>query len=136
MMHQSVAIVSACVVSLCGAMSCATQSKSPPSGSALYATNCASCHGRYADGSGPVSADMTIPDLRYLTADNHGVFPGAEIAAIIDGRSTVKAHGARQMPVWGDVFASMEGADTSARAHANAKIQALVTYLESIQQNR
>ena len=136
MMHQRIGAVSVCLLLLLGDASCTTHTRSSPSGSALYAANCAGCHGRYADGTGPVSADMSVPDLRYLAADNGGVFPGNTIVAIIDGRSAKQAHIARQMPVWGDVFASREGADASAEATATAKIQALVTYLESIQQRR
>lgn len=134
-MRQSTGIVGLYILLLWVLTSCATQA--PQSGSELYSTYCASCHGRYADGAGPVSADMTIPDLRYLSADNNGVFPGTELVRVIDGRSTVKAHGTRQMPAWGDAFADMEGAnDTSAQARVMAKIQALVAYLESIQQKR
>ena len=76
---------------------------------------------------------MNVPDLRYLAADNGGVFPGNTIVAIIDGRSANQAHTARQMPVWGDVFANANGSDA---ATATAKIHALVSYLESIQQHR
>jgi len=138
-MRQSTGIVAVCIPLLFIIASCATQAPrpdTPPSGSALYAANCANCHGRYADGMGPVSSDMAIPDLRYLAADNGGVFPGTEIVSVIDGRSTVKAHSARQMPVWGDAFTRMEGSNPSAQAHVTAKIQALVAYIETIQQSR
>ena len=139
MMSQSTGIAAVCILLLFTLTSCASQvtsSDTPPSGSALYAANCAGCHGRYADGTGPVSSDIAVPDLRYLTADNGGVFPGTQIVSVIDGRSTVKAHIGRQMPVWGDVFTVMEGGNPSAEAHVTAKIQALVGYLESIQQSR
>jgi mono/diheme cytochrome c family protein len=119
---------------LFGVASCATQT--PPSGTSLYAADCASCHGRYADGTGPASADIAVPDLRYLAADNGGVFPRTEVSNVIDGRSPVKAHLARQMPVWGDTFASMERSNKSAEAPVRAKIDALVDYLAAIQQRR
>ena len=135
-MHQRIGVVAFAIGVLVIAASCATRPAPPLSGSALYAANCASCHGRYADGMGPVSADIAIPDLRYLTADNGGVFPGTQIVAIIDGRRIIKAHAGRQMPVWGATFAAMAGGDAAAEAQVTAKIKALVGYLETIQQSR
>lgn len=126
-------IIAALLV-LFGVASCATQT--PPSGNALYAANCASCHGRYADGTGPASADIVVPDLRYIAADNGGVFPRTEVSNVIDGRLPVKAHFARQMPVWGNTFASMEPPSKSSEAQVQAKIDALVDYLAAIQQRR
>ena len=124
----------AALLLLFGVASCASQP--PPSGNALYAANCASCHGRYADGAGPASTDIVIPDLRYLAADNGGVFPRTEVLNVIDGRKPVNAHFTRQMPIWGDTFAGMEGSNKSSEAHVRAKIDALVDYLAAIQQRR
>lgn len=104
------------------------------SGSELFATHCASCHGRYGEGDGPVAVDIAshIPDLRYLATRNGGVFPHARVKNIVDGTGAVAAHGLRAMPVWGDAFADLDGSGKSARA----KIDALVDYLSTIQQDR
>ncbi len=105
------------------------------SGAHLYASNCASCHGVYGGGDGPVAAVLKIPtaDLRYLAAANDGVFPGELVHKIIDGRELRVAHGRRQMPVWGEEFLAMEGFDAEAEARVQAKIETLVAHLESIQ---
>lgn len=107
------------------------------SGAELFATHCASCHGRYGEGDGPMAADLgrSIPDLRYLAARNGGSFPQDRVTAIIDGREIIKGHSDRQMPVWGDVFVELEGANNSSKAQAQAKIRALVDYLATIQQS-
>ena len=51
---------------------------------------------------------------------------------MIDGRQVVKVHGDSQMPVWGDAFAKST-TDSDERA-IKEKIDALVQYLESIQE--
>jgi mono/diheme cytochrome c family protein len=132
-MGQLAGIVAGGVVLLLVVASCASQPT--PSGGELFAANCASCHGRYAEGDGPIGADMarSIPDLRYLAARNDGVFPRARVEAIIDGRAIVAAHGGRQMPVWGDAFVRLDSATRSAQAHTAAKIDALIDYLVTIQ---
>jgi hypothetical protein len=62
------------------------------------------------------------------------VFPVERVFQLIDGRQVVKAHGDSQMPVWGDGFSkSVTGADEAA---IKAKIEALVKYLESIQERQ
>jgi mono/diheme cytochrome c family protein len=134
-MRHTVGIFAACVVVLV----IAACTKAPAeSGAELFAANCASCHGRYGEGDGPAAADAArqIPDLRYLAARNGGEYPRASVAEVIDGRKIVAAHGDRLMPVWGDAFAGMEGADGSVRSDAAAKIQALVDYLGELQQRQ
>ena len=119
--------------------SAAPTATSADSGEALYQANCANCHGRYAEGSGPIAADLTKtpPDLRHLAAANGGVFPRQHVIDVIDGRAFVAAHGDREMPVWGEAFESLEG-DAASKADAEAntqdKIDALVDFLASIQQ--
>ena len=132
-MRQGAGIVAFCVMLAFVVASCAT----PPafSGNELFATSCASCHGRYGEGDGPAVVDVaaSIPDLRYLAARNGGVFPRARVEEIIDGRAIVKAHGDRQMPIWGDVFTELDTSNGSAQARTTAKIRALVDYLEANQ---
>lgn len=133
-MRQVIGIIGSCVAVLCVISGC---SKPPEfSGHELFAANCESCHGRYGEGDGPAAADTrSIPDLRYLAARNGGAFPRDRVADLIDGRQIIKAHGDRQMPVWGEAFASLDDANGSAEARTAARIQALVDFLVGIQQH-
>ena len=101
-------------------------------GAQLFRAYCASCHGETARGTGPLSTQLTrpVPDLTTYTARNGGVFPGERLRQIIAGRGPA-AHGDRTMPVWGAVFSRQ--ADGTDRV-AGAQIDALVAFLQSIQQ--
>jgi mono/diheme cytochrome c family protein len=72
-------------------------------GKTEYQSSCASCHGVDGKGRGPVAdALKTKPaDLTMITKENNGVFPLGRIYDVIDGRQEVKAHGVRDMPIWG-----------------------------------
>ena len=101
-------------------------------GAQLFQIYCVSCHGETARGTGPLSAELRspAPDLTTYTARNGGVFPGERLRQIIEGRGPA-AHGDRTMPVWGAVFSRQEKGTDDAAA---ARIDALVTFLRSIQQ--
>src|SRR5262245_18787271 len=75
-------------------------------GRALFRSYCASCHGVDARGDGPVAAQLRVPpaDLTRIAVRRGGHFEASEVAAYIDGRSEVLAHGRREMPVWGRVY--------------------------------
>ena len=102
-------------------------------GAQLYKTYCASCHGLTGRGDGLVAETFRkpIPDLTQYTVRNGGVFPSERVRQIIDGRGTA-AHGNREMPVWGDAFRSAEGG--LGPAAVKARIEAIVRYLEAMQQ--
>ena len=102
-------------------------------GSQLFRTYCASCHGTDARGDGPVALQLRRmpPDLTQYTRRNGGMFPSERVYRIIDGRD-VPSHGDREMPVWGDVFRMTP--DDSAVAGVKARIDAVVRYLEGIQE--
>lgn len=102
-------------------------------GAALFRANCASCHGSGGQGNGPLAAQLRTapPDLTRFTQRNGGVFPSERVGRIIDGRD-VPSHGDRSMPVWGDTF-RRDSPDGSAAA-AEARIEALVRFLRSIQE--
>ncbi len=102
------------------------------SGSRLFLTHCASCHGADGEGGGPVAAALavSIPNLRTLTQRNHGEFPAQAVMEYIDGRKSPAAHGDRAMPVWGEVFRESEGGGD---AQAAARIAALVAFIRSLQ---
>ena len=101
-------------------------------GSQLFRTHCASCHGTTARGNGPLAERLrnAPPDLTTYAARNRGVFPSERLRQIIDGRG-VPTHGDRDMPVWGAAFkVSREGSGEEAVA---ARIAAILKYLEGIQ---
>jgi mono/diheme cytochrome c family protein len=72
----------------------------------LYLQYCSSCHGKDGKGNGPVSPHLKIkvPDLTVLKKNNKGIYPLDNVMSTIDGRRGVRAHGEREMPVWGEVF--------------------------------
>ena len=72
-----------------------------------YDAACAVCHGRSGTGDdGPIKSLFArpVPNLTVLAKNNKGVFPFDRVFQIIDGREEVKAHGPRDMPVWGRAF--------------------------------
>lgn len=118
------------------AVACARVSMpEPPEGRALYAENCASCHGSAGRGNGPW-AEMMEPapsDLTRLNRD--GDFDRARVLSIIDGYDRTGLPG-QQMPEFG---ALLEG-DTVPVDVGDGRmtptprpLAALLTYLESIQ---
>jgi hypothetical protein len=76
------------------------------SGKQFYLRYCSSCHGQEGHGNGPVSRYLTVkvPDLTLIKRKNNGIYPLDKVMAAIDGRRDVRAHGDRQMPVWGEIF--------------------------------
>lgn len=105
------------------------------SGEELFERFCAACHGTEARGDGPVarSLNVAVPDLTRIAERRGGSFPAQEIRETIDGRSLVRAHGTRAMPVWGYELWMEQGGDVTAEADARSLIGRLVRYLESIQ---
>jgi mono/diheme cytochrome c family protein len=76
------------------------------SGKQMYLQYCGSCHGKEGKGDGTVSRDLKVrvPDLTVLARRNKGAYPLDAVLATIDGRRTVRGHGDRNMPVWGETF--------------------------------
>jgi len=80
-------------------------------GRQLYERYCSACHGIEAHGNGSVASAlrMSPADLTQIARRRGGQFPEAEIATYIDGRADVRAHGSRDMPVWGERFGEQVG---------------------------
>ena len=105
-------------------------------GRADFLRYCASCHGVDAHGKGPVAETLRTPpaDLTRIAKRRGGKFPAGEIAAYIDGRTLVPAHGTREMPVWGRILGEKIAEGTTEDEVARGRIDALVAYLSSIQE--
>lgn len=108
-----------------------------------YDSNCAGCHGASGKGDGPYSALATMgfgnaADLTLLAKRNNGVFPFARVYEFIDGTQTVKAHGPREMPVWGADY-QVKGAEYymdipyDPQAYVRGRILALTEYVYRLQ---
>jgi mono/diheme cytochrome c family protein len=97
-------------------------------GNSLYLQYCASCHGLSGEGDGPMARALTTPpaNLRRLSERLGNPLPEDQVARYIDGREEVKAHGPRDMPVWGSRFYNESG-------QARKRIAELVAFLQSIQ---
>ena len=102
-------------------------------GHGLYLAWCGSCHGETAGGDGPMAEFLTIPptDLTLLSQEPGRRLDFDAVTAKVDGRETVRGHGSKEMPVWGEAFKVAE--EYGGEAMARAKIRAIVHYLQSIQ---
>lgn len=102
----------------------------------LYQRLCSSCHGVDARGDGPVAPLIKtgVPDLTLLAHRDGGEFPTEDVRRAIDGRWDRRAHGARDMPVWGwELYDMSSRDDQQERAVVDSMIERLVNYLQSIQ---
>jgi mono/diheme cytochrome c family protein len=134
-------VASTAALALVASAVSAAKSQQSPAGTAriaegrtLFVSYCATCHGTSGHGDGPVGEDLRVrpADLTQLANRNGGRFVPARIQRIIDGRDMdVKEHGNIEMPVWGNAFKRREGLSEEA---VRARIEAIVRYLESIQE--
>ena len=107
----------------------------PPEGRALYAENCAQCHGASGRGDGPWAEGMSPrpADLTQLSVD--GVFPRARVLSEVDGYDRHGQPG-QDMPEFGLL---LEGdlvpvdAGDGVLTPTPRPLAALLVYLESIQ---
>lgn len=80
-----------------------------------------------------------MPSLTTLRKKNGGVFPFIRVYETIDGRVKVRAHGPREMPVWGNSFKAealkRHGYDTIAAARVvRDRIIAISNYIDQLQE--
>ena len=116
----------------------ALQSPHPPlvirslAGRDLFEFYCASCHGRDGRGGGPVAPAMRTPppDLTTIARRVGGSFPRARVEGYVrSDEDASRAHGSREMPVWGPIFLALDPSDTLTKI----RIDNVVAYLESLQ---
>ena len=117
------AVVAMLLVGACAG----TVERSPAqmSGMDMYQQLCSSCHGVNGRGDGPVSSliKIGVPDLTRIAARDGGDFPTEDVRRTIDGRWDRRAHGARDMPVWGwQFYDSSATNDAEERTRVNSMI--------------
>jgi len=127
------AMLTACGLAVAQSGKGATTGVEPISGRQLYSSYCALCHGADGKGGGPFSPQLKVwpVDLTQLAKKNHDVFPEMHVREAIDGEFGKPSHGSAEMPIWGPVFRSMAH---GRKDSAQVRIEALVRYLDSIQE--
>ena len=136
MKRTIIAAATLALVAACASTGTHEHSLPQLSGMEMYEQLCSSCHGVSGHGDGPVSSVMnvSVPDLTRLAQHDGGEFPTEDVRRTIDGRWDRRAHGARDMPVWGwQLYDSAAKDDASERAIVDSMIDRLVNHLRSIQ---
>ena len=102
------------------------------SGSEMFTTYCAVCHGPDGKGAGPAAAALkkSPGDLTVLAKNHGGKFPSARVYTVITGDGDISAHGSKDMPVWGALFASLEHGNQPA---VEMRINNLTNYIKKMQ---
>lgn len=105
---------------------------SPASGPEMFANYCASCHGKEGRGDGPVVAALkkAPADLTTISARNNGAFPELQVLHAISGEAGIPAHGSLDMPVWGEIFRSMNSGTSDL---IRMRLSNLTDYVKSLQ---
>jgi mono/diheme cytochrome c family protein len=101
-------------------------------GHTLFLTYCAVCHGKAADGQGPMAPvlKVRVPDLTGIAKRHGGKFPFELVEKRIDGtEGGVVGHGTKEMPIWGPIFSQV----TSDQDFGKVRIYNLTKYLQGIQ---
>ena len=129
----SVAVLAGAIITLATAAAAAEHGSA---GKTLYLRHCSACHGASGRGDGVVSGFVTPrpTDLTQIATKAGGAFPSAKVAQSIDGTTVIGAHGAADMPVWGEVFRRQSAAALTKGTEARSKVMLITEYLRSIQQ--
>lgn len=129
-------------ISLAGPVALAAESASAPAdadhareGRRLYLQYCAACHGREANGLGPVAPVLTPrpTDLTTLGRRHGTPLPKPMLGEFIDGRREIRAHGTTDMPVWGENLSDPLPASVNAAVRVRGQILLILDYLETVQ---
>ena len=142
--NRSLGVIALCMLSMgsSGLAGAADKAKADP-GKREYMNRCAVCHGASGKGDGgAIDVLKTAPtDLTTLSKKNGGVFPFDRVYSVIDGRTVVKGHGTRDMPIWGrDLSTETAKADEhfagvpyDMEMYVRMRILALIDYMNRIQ---
>lgn len=137
---MKIAFIPMLVASIC--LSGSVDAQTMSLGEFEFRNSCAVCHGEDGRGSGQFSGMLEIgpSDLTVLQRNNGGVFPVERIYKVIDGTEDLKAHGVRDMPVWGSRYLARVDKDPAydyspaeRERYSRNRILALIEYLSTIQ---
>ena len=111
-------------------------------GQRIYSAYCEFCHGEKGKGDGPMVEHLQVQpaDLTQIKKKKTDEFPFWQVYQIIDGQNdeeeTIKGHGRRAMPIWGQVFERQKDASDPfvQEEIIIGRLLSLVHYLESIQE--
>lgn len=111
------------------------QSKPVPSaasGEQMFREYCAVCHGTTGKGDGPAANALKKrpADLTQLARKNKGKYPELAVINYVRGSDVVAAHGSRDMPVWGQLFRSLEPHDNGI---PDLRVNNLTGYIKTLQ---
>ena len=117
-----------------GASHATALSAETDAGKLFYIQHCSSCHGQEGHGNGPVSRylNVKVPDLTLIKKNNNEIYPLDKVMWAIDGRGDVRAHGDREMPIWGEIFIIEEQRSPQRARESKAKL--IAEYIGKLQQ--
>ena len=95
---------------------------------------CVPRHGWAGQRAGGAGTAHPPADFTRIAQRRGGQFADAEVAALIDGRAMVRAHGSRDMPVWGLHFGKSSVAKPLAKRRSVGMCWCSLPYLKSVQQ--
>ena len=101
-------------------------------GQTLFMTYCAVCHGKAADGTGPMASvlKVRVPDLTQIAKHNGGKFPFERVERRIDGTEpSLVGHGTKEMPIWGPLFSQV----ANDQDFGKVRIHNITKYIQSLQ---
>lgn len=76
---------------------------------------------------------IKVPDLTLLAKKKKGIYPLDDVMATIDGRRLVRAHGDREMPVWGEVFTKKLESEKYTELTTLLKTKVIAEYIATLQ---
>jgi mono/diheme cytochrome c family protein len=101
-------------------------------GQTLFVNYCAVCHGKAADGTGPMAPvlKLKVADLTVIAKRNGGKFPFERVQKRIEGTASAElGHGTKEMPIWGPIFSQV----TTDQDFGKVRIYNLTKYLQGLQ---
>ena len=106
----------------------------PGDGREMYVTYCAPCHGMTGEGNGPAApAFKQAPaNLTILAKTHGGKYPQDTVTTTLSFGTNVPAHGDVKMPVWGDLFRSLDSG-SGASSVPKLRIKNLTEYIKTLQ---
>ena len=108
----------------------------PGSGKQMYKDYCAACHGMDGTGNGPAVQFLKIPppNLTTMAVRHNEKSIILNVDAVLRFKNQSKAHGTLEMPLWGQLFKSLENQNGHPQL-VELRIHNLSVYVQSMQKN-